>query len=59
VADRDVDELGGEVEVALAVVVPEVAPLGARDGDGVDLVLHRPGVEDVALRVLYDLPAQL
>ena len=31
VADVDVDELGGEVEVALAVVVPEVAALGARD----------------------------
>ena len=51
VADRDVDELRREVEVALAVVVPEVAALGAGDGDRVERVLHRPGVEDVPLRV--------
>ena len=58
VADRDVDELRGEVEVALAVVVPEVPALGARDRDRVDRVLHRPRVEDVALRVLDDLLAR-
>jgi hypothetical protein len=34
VADRDVDELRREVEVALAVVVPEVAALAAGDGIG-------------------------
>ena len=54
VADRDVDELRREVEVALAVVVPEVAPLRARDRDRVERVLHRPGVEDVALRFFDD-----
>ena len=31
-ADVDVDELTGEVEVAIAVVVPEVAALGSGDG---------------------------
>jgi hypothetical protein len=55
VTDVDVDELGGEVEVALALVVPEVASLRAGDGDRVDRVLHRPRVEDVFLRVLDDL----
>ena len=59
VADRDVDELRGEVEVALAVVVPEVAALGALDRDRVDRVLHAPRVEDVVLRVLDDLPPEL
>ena len=38
VADVDVDELRREVEVALAVVVPEVPALGARDRDRVDRV---------------------
>ena len=59
VADRDVDELRGEVEVAVAVVVPEVAALGAGDRDRVERVLHRPGVEDVPLRVGLDLLAEL
>ena len=59
VADRDVDELRREVEVALAVVVPEVAALGAGNRNRVERVLHRPRVEDVALRVLDDLPAEL
>src|SRR6266540_933620 len=59
VADRDVDELGGEVEVPLAVVVPEIAAFRARNRDGVDRVLHRPRVEDVALRILDDLNAEL
>ena len=58
VADVDVDELRGEVEVAIAVVVPEVAPLGAGDRDRVDRVLHRPRVEDVLLGVGDDLRAQ-
>ena len=48
VADEDVDELGGEVEVALALVVPEVAPFRARDGERIDGRLDRPAVEDVA-----------
>ncbi len=59
VADRDVDELRGEVEVRLAVVVVEVAPFRALDRDRVDRVLDAPGVEDVVLRVLDDLPTQL
>ena len=59
VADRDVDELRGEVEVALAVVVPEVAALGAGDRNRVDRALHRPGVEDELLRVRLDLRAEL
>ena len=54
VPDRDVDELRGEVEVAVPVVVPEPAALGARDRQRVDLVLHRPGVEDVLLVELPD-----
>ena len=59
VADRHVHELRGEVEVALAVVVPEVAALGARDGNRVDRALHRPGVEDELLRVRLDLLPEL
>src|SRR5262245_24982664 len=59
VPDRDVDELRREVEVAVAVVVPEVAALGAGDRDRVDRVLRRPRVEDVPLRVLDDLPSEL
>ncbi len=56
--DREVDELRGEIEVAVAVVVPEVAALPAGDRDRVDRVLHRPRVDDVALRVLDDLLAE-
>jgi len=37
VAQVAVDELRGEIEVALAGVVPEVASLGPRDGQRVDL----------------------
>ena len=59
VADRNVDELRCEVEVALAVVIPEVAALGTRYGNGVDRVLYRPGIEDVTLCVLDDLAARL
>ncbi len=59
VPDVDVDELGREVEVALAIVVPEVAPLRPGDRDGIDRVLHRPGIEDELLRVLDDLCAEV
>src|SRR5262249_1866784 len=43
-----------EIQVPLAVVVPEMSALGTGDRDRVDRVLHRPGVEDVLLRVLDD-----
>jgi hypothetical protein len=59
VPDVGVDELRREVEIALAVVVPEVAALGARDRDRVDRVLHRPRVEDVLLRIGNDLCSAL
>ena len=59
VPDVDVDELRREVEVALAVVVPEVTALGAGDRDRVDRALHRPRVEDVLLRVGDDLRAEI
>ena len=59
VTDRNVYELRCEVEVALAVVIPEVAAFCTRYSDGVDRVLHRPGVEDVSFRVLNNLAAQL
>ena len=55
VPDVEIHELRGEVEVALAVVVPEVAPFRAGNRDRVDRVLHRPGVEDELLRVRDDL----
>ena len=54
VPDRDVDELRGEVEVAVPFVVPEPAALGAGDRQRADLVLHRPGVQDVLLVELAD-----
>ena len=47
VADVDVDELAGEVEVAVALVVPEPRPVGAGDDDRVERRLRRPRVEDV------------
>ena len=47
VTDVDVDELAGEVEVAGAVVGPEVAALGARDHGGVQGSLGAPRVEHV------------
>ena len=40
------DELAGEVEVALAVVVPDGAALTAGDGERGKRALGRPGVED-------------
>jgi hypothetical protein len=59
VAQRHVDELRSEVEVALPVVVPEVASLAPGHRDRSDRVLHRPRVEDVALRVFDDLLPEL
>src|SRR5207245_10316487 len=38
--------------------VPEVAALRAGDRDRIERVLHRPGVEDVALRVCLHLFAE-
>jgi hypothetical protein len=54
VADRNVDELRGEVEVPVSVVVPEIAALSAGHGERRDLVLHRPRVQDVLLVELLD-----
>ena len=59
VADVDVDELRGEVEVALPVVVPERAAFRPGDRDRVDRVLHRPGVEDELLCVGDDVRAEI
>ncbi len=59
VADVDVDELRGEVQVALPVVIPEMTALGTGDRDRVDLALHRPRVEDVLLRVRDDLGTEV
>ena len=47
VAEVQVDELGAEVEVAVALVVPERRALAAGDRHGGDLALGGPGVEDV------------
>jgi hypothetical protein len=47
VADVDVDELAGEVEVLGAVLGPEVAALGAGDDRRVQSALRAPRVEDV------------
>src|SRR5690606_7986249 len=47
VAEVEVDELGREVEVAVAVLVPEPGALAARDGQRVDRALRGQGVEDV------------
>ena len=47
VADVDVDQLAGEVEVAVALVVPEARPLGADDDERVERGLRRPRVEHV------------
>ena len=53
-ADVDVDELTGEVEVALAVVVPEIAPFCGRNRQRLDLRLSAPGVEDVRAIEIVD-----
>ena len=47
VADVDIDQLTGEVQVAVAVVVPEVAPLRGGNRQRLDLRLCAPRVEDV------------
>jgi hypothetical protein len=57
VAEREIDELRGEIEVALALVVPEIAPFGARDRDRLERRLHRPGVDQVLPVVGDDLLA--
>ena len=54
VADRDVDELRGEVEVALPVVVPEVAALGSGDRERRERRLHGPRVDQVRAVVRDD-----
>ena len=54
VADVDVDQLRGEVEVAVAVVVPDVAALGAGHDHRRDERLRGPGVEDVCAVELVD-----
>ena len=59
VADVDVDELRGEVQIALPLVIPEMTALRSGDRDRVDLALHRPRVEDVLLRVLDDLRSEI
>jgi hypothetical protein len=59
VPDVEVDELGGEVEVALPVVVPEVAALTAGHRDRADLALDRPRVEQVFLLEAADVIARL
>ena len=48
VADVQVDELGREVQVAAALVVPEPRALAPGDGDRRDHPLGAPGVEHVA-----------
>ena len=48
VADVGVDELAGEVEIALAAVVEDVGALGARDDHRLDQRLRRPRVEHVS-----------
>jgi hypothetical protein len=47
VPDVQADRLGAEVEVVLAVVVPETTALAAGHGDRVELRLNRPGVENM------------
>ena len=54
VTDVDVDQLRGEVEIAVAVVVPQIAALGPGNGDGREQRLRRPRVEDVGLVELDD-----
>ncbi len=59
VADVDVDELRREIEITRALVVPEVPAFGPGHRDRVDRVLRGPRVEDVLLRVLDDLGAEI
>ena len=47
VPDVQADRLGAEVEVVLAVVVPETTAPAAGHGDRVELRLNRPGVENM------------
>ena len=47
VADIDVDQLRGEVEELVAVVIPEVAALGGRNAHRLQGLLSTPGMEDV------------
>jgi hypothetical protein len=55
VAEVEVDQLRGEVQVAAALLVPEPAALAAGDDQRVERALGRPGVEDVRAVVLVCL----
>ena len=46
-ADVDVDQLGGEVQKTIAVVVPDVAALTSGDDHGLQRLLRAPRVKDV------------
>ena len=46
-ADVDVDQLGGEVQETIAVVVPDVAALTTGDDHGLQRLLRAPRVKDV------------
>ena len=48
VADVRVDQLTGEVQVAVAVVIPYVGALGAGDDHGLEERLSRPRMENVS-----------
>ncbi len=54
-ADVDVHEAGGEIEVAFAFVVVEVDSFRALNGDRADAFLLAPGEEGVIEVILYDL----
>ena len=55
VAEGQADRLGGEVEVAVPVGVPEPAAFPARDRDRVELRLDGPAVDDVGAVVGQDV----
>ena len=56
VADVCVDQLGREVQILVALTVPDVGSLGRGDHHGVQEVLGGPGMEDV-LAVQFVRPA--
>jgi hypothetical protein len=59
VADVGVHQLAGEIQVAVAVVVPEIRALGGRDRQRLQRLLRGPGMKDVRPVHRVDMRAEV
>src|SRR5699024_2748622 len=58
-ADIEIDQLRGEIKIAVAVIIPEPNALACRDRQWIDMRLRRAGVKDVRGITLLDPSALL